>query len=888
MARQKQKNTVIDLGLGDKPAHLADPPKPTGGVPAPDPESLLEGRRAVIENFIKALFPHPKTERDEDAHLIFAIKHGGQNGWRPIPMPEFLRRYMADPARGCYIGTSMTVMGPDIENPAMPGLRHGDKYFHSMRCLVLDDVRDPGKLPPAFQNPTTIVESSPNNYQCGYALDEPEYDIGVAKQAVKAIYAAGRENGLWDSGGALSIKWIRLGGFGVNSKLDANRQATDRTWFPVRLVEANPGRRFNLVALAAAVGFDMAGPVAQAQRALEHFRRSQGETTVTAEGFTDPFFQRLEDLGEIIGPNSSGYYFEVTCPWADEHTNGDPTSNFKPMGLVSDYPDSVNYRHWKCFHGHCADRKTEDFIEAMQEKYGAALFGHWPVMDPTVKMALEWVYVASATEIHGNAGGYISMATGEVWTVQQMRNTYSQIIPGTKTPYATKFHNNELRTTFRKAEFRPDKPNERIFNDRFGHPVLNTFRRPELLTEPYDSEFMKGWIKRHRELYGKHSKRILQNWAYKLRHPSHRGYLELNMAERQRTGRTSLIGTYLDQFLPSQVAVIPLKRLLQDWENHHLKLIIVINEVRTDSRSAPLIAEILKDSVDTTPDQRRELNIKGRAIAESVRIFTSWKLNSNHLDALRLDASDKRVYAIQCEAEPKTQEEHKAFWDHWYSKGRTYARTQLNHYLMSIDLTDFDPFGDPPQTEARALLVENTSFVGRVVDAILDAWGEHAGAKGLSRGQLMTALAAVHDETVGGGFMKPDTGWPENWRTQGNQHFNSRVLRVEKYRQTRDRDGRQWIDSGRQRPQDAGKGNINQWGKKQEICMLRTPPPGDLSDYSQDVDWVKIAEVGVDTVREILGFSDDVVKSAKERAAAEMRRKVREDEKRAKQRRKGK
>ena len=847
----------IDAGGGASEAGTRE------GDPAttpPDPEALSAFGQEALQPFLTAVLGPAGVPAGDSQHALFAIKHGGTRGWWPCSFKEFLEEFGGNPGRACYISTSIVTMGTHPRT-AGPALRHGNKHFVEQRFFVLDDIGTRVKhadLPAIFQSPTTIVETSEGNYQYAYRWTCPITDLALAQEIIRAVYAAGATHG-WDQGGALPIKFVRLPA-GVNGKRPTKNGkpgfATAKTWFPCRMLECHPERSFDPVEVAMAVGHDVNAPKNSTGRELSALRRDEGHHNVTCDGIVDTFLDRLETVGEVIGESPGGIYQDVKCPWADEHTDkAAGTAGYKPLGVIGTHgdEDSICQRHFKCFHDSCDGRRTEDYIEYMRQRYEALFPDLIAVTDHSAKLARDWVWVSNVPGY--NNGAYVRLADGTAWSISVFAEHYRGKIPGPKTKakgrptmatQASQFRNSPLRLCFDRAELRPDVPSWMII-DSDGRRVLNSFRRVVLKSAAYDPAFMDRWLDRHQRLYGEASAATLDGWAYKYQHPEWTGYGELGIGQVQGIGRTSFLRTYLDMWRPEYVATLPMKHLSLDWGNYQTKLLVIVNEVCASEASKFSLAEKFKEEIDSTPERRIDVNVKGGRIIEGQRVFAHWLMFSNHRDALHIPETDRRLLVADNGYKRRTAQDNAEFWEGYWNKNKEYSKTQLHYFLMSRDLSGFDPFADAPPTTMRQRMIRETSITGVAVDAVLDHWLACASAQGISIEQMMHAINQGVRRRFRGNSL------PTNWKMQARRHLQSRtVLEPEYWSIKGKRDGRLWVDVGRRR--DAPDGPARGWCKKQNILLIPGLQGVDVPVGAVDVDWDGLATAVDDALSSEVGI----------------------------------
>ena len=164
-------------------------------------------------------------------------------------------------------------------------------------ALVLDDIGTKSKTPPL--EPTWKMETSPGNFQWGYAFSEEQPTKGEFTAAVKAIADAGYT----DPGATNAVRNFRLPG-SINLK-------PGRDNFAARLVEFHPDREFTLPDICAALGVTPGEPDGGGYKPIR-----------VADTGKDDVFAWLAEKGLVLSkPNAEGWA-GVVCPNNKEHTDG--------------------------------------------------------------------------------------------------------------------------------------------------------------------------------------------------------------------------------------------------------------------------------------------------------------------------------------------------------------------------------------------------------------------------------------------------------------------------------------------------------------------------------------------------------------------------------------
>mgnify|MGYP003655255910 CR=1 FL=1 len=261
-----------------------------------------------------------------------------------------------------------------------PSLRRRRQDCTAAYVLGLDDIGTKGKPPPI--EPTYKMETSEGNFQYGYCLEPFALDgqgnprTLYYEACVDGLIAAG-----WgDEGAGGCYRLLRVPA-SINTKEQNNGWRSRVTYW-------QPDRMWKLETLMKELGVE---PVYKAKDL-----KRKGST----EGFdviNDVAFDWLEENGRTF--NRSGEWIDVTCPWSDAHTDGATIAGYSPKGLGNDG------RQFNCFHEHCKDRTTDDFLARIAED-GAPDVG--AMHDMSLGLAIITVEAAIA---EGDAGALYATNT---------------------------------------------------------------------------------------------------------------------------------------------------------------------------------------------------------------------------------------------------------------------------------------------------------------------------------------------------------------------------------------------------------------------------------------------------------------------------------------------
>ncbi len=128
------------------------------------------------------------------------------------------------------------------------------------------------------------------------------------------------------------------------------------------------------------------------------------------------------------------------------------------------------------------------------------------------------------------------------------------------------------------------------------------------------------------------------------------------------------------------------------------KQLVIVHELRQLQRQG--LAEDLKTYI-TDPTIR--INSKGLRTYDYEN-RANFLMASNHRDAAEIDDDDRRFFIWHSKAQKKPKEYFNTLYG-WFDAG---GCRHMLHYLLNRPLTNFNPYAEPPMTEAKAQIIQES------------------------------------------------------------------------------------------------------------------------------------------------------------------------------------
>lgn len=286
----------------------------------------------TLQEFIGAVY------LDIEPHEVICLAKPVKKGFAHMPLTPRKIKQISRKADEYYICVSTVSTNEPLR-------RRRDDCLKAY-VIMLDDIGTKARAPDV--EPSCILETSEGNYQYLYFLQPYTFDTVDKIEHFEACNRAMVDAGYGDPGAQQVCRVFRTPG-SINTKKGKDGWKT-------RVTHWNPDIGWSLDELMDDLGLE---PVYKESSVTQ----SDYDATVPKD-FIDPVLDWLCDQN-MLGENK-GDFFDVKCPWADNHTSGADTAGYSPLG----YGRPSVMRGFHCFHAHCQDKSARDFLEFVQKKGG--------------------------------------------------------------------------------------------------------------------------------------------------------------------------------------------------------------------------------------------------------------------------------------------------------------------------------------------------------------------------------------------------------------------------------------------------------------------------------------------------------------------------------------
>lgn len=572
--------------------------------------------------------------------------------------------------------------------------------------MVLDDVGTKSKTPPL--EPTWKMETSPDNFQWGYAFD---FDHQPRKGEFAAAIRAIADAGYTDPGACNPVRNFRVPG-SVNLK--QGREA-----FEARLVEFHPKRQFTLAQICTALGVTPGPAESDGPRALR-----------VADDGSDDVFAWLNEQGMVYSRVNGEGWAGVLCPNADAHTDGSPEGRYMPAN-----------RAFCCLHGHCIDWGSERFLTWVASRGGpvqsvglreelivARLAGALPAPTPAqaadAQRVIDEVERKEAGRVE-QAGwyerfcylhtddGYFDLLERKQYSRQNFNATFRHI--GCLSIHAgangkprrveasISFDENRVAMNARTALGVTYAAGDDVLVARGGDVHANLWRdaRPRGVA----GQDVSVWLRHVERMIPEASEREhVLNWmAHKVQFPRIKINHGILHGGTPGSGKDTLWEPFLYAVGGStrdNVALVRNEELASAWGYSLMCEVLVVNELRqTEAADRRALENRLKPLL-AAPPELLSVNRKGLHPFDLPNRLAVVAF-SNERMAITLPSDDRRWFVLWSHAGRLSDEEAGRIWS-WYGSG---GRDAVAGWLAARDVSAWSPAAPPAWTDAKAAMI---------------------------------------------------------------------------------------------------------------------------------------------------------------------------------------
>jgi len=607
-------------------------------------------------------------------------------------------------------------------------------------AMVLDDIGTKSKTPPL--PPTWIMETSPGNYQWGYAFTEEQPTKGEFSAAIQAVADAG-----YTDGGAINpVRNFRLPG-SVNIK-------PGRDNFASALVEFHPERQYTLPQICEALGV-VPGEASDAFRPIK----------IVDDG-SDDVFAWLAEQGLVLRkPNPEGWA-GVICPNHAEHTDGNPEGRYNPA-----------MRAYCCLHSHCQELDSTVFLKWVEDNGGpshaaglrdellvSAMDAALAKLKPTPEFPDQAAQLVADVDRKERA----RLEKSEWWdrfAYVQEDDNYFDIVDRRELSRGTfnavfrhigckSIHNGrKIEASVCFDEQRQDKgakvlvgityaAGEDVLMRRDGELYGNRWRNARPATVAGDPT---PWLRHVERMLPDEAERehVLNVMAFKLQNPNRKINHAVLHIGHPGSGKDTMWQPFLWAIggkALANVAIVRNEEITSQWGYALESEVMVFEELRqAEAKDRRALENHLKPII-AAPPEYLQVNRKGLHPYQALnRVFVL--AFSNERVPLSLPSDDRRWHVVYSEVGRMSDTEGQALWS-WFETG---GQAVVANWLAARDVSAFNPGAAPPFTEAKAIMIEHgrSTAESYLVDLIRNRVGEFA------KGVVASPFYALCDRVAG-------------------------------------------------------------------------------------------------------------------------------------------
>ena len=566
--------------------------------------------------------------------------------------------------------------------------------------MMLDDIGTKSKLPPL--PPTWIMETSPGNYQYGYAFNE-QPTVGEFSAAIKAIAAAGYT----DPGACNPVRNFRLPG-SINQK----------NGFASVLVEFTPGREYSVAEICAALG--VVPGVADTATMRPVGLADDGDDDVLAW---------IAARGDLLENSNGEGWCGVVCPNAAEHTDGNPMGRYRPVS-----------RAYTCFHGHCVDDwNSARYLTWVAEQGGpdhqhglrdellaTVMAGALGKISPTAAFPDETIEIIR--EVNRKEMGRLEkaewyerfayiMSDDAYFDMMErreiMRKSFNAVfahIPcksihgegKTKVAASVCYDENRQAKGARTLQGVTYAAGESVLATMDGAVYGNRWRDARPATAEGDAS---RWLDHVERLIPEQFERehVLDVLAYKLQHADRKINHAVLHGGLPGSGKDTLYAPFLWAIGRSNVSIVKNEELSSSWGYALEAEVMVINELRqAEARDRRAMENVLKPIIAAPPEY---LPVNRKGLHPYNALNRIWVLCfSNERAAISIPSNDRRWFCVWSDLPRMDPPERGQQMWRWFHAGGFEA---IAAWMYQRDISAFNPAAAPPVTEYKLSLIAN-------------------------------------------------------------------------------------------------------------------------------------------------------------------------------------
>ena len=647
--------------------------------------------------------------------------------------------------------------------------------------MMLDDIGTKAKEPPL--EPTWKIETSPGNFQWGYAFSE-QPTKGEFVGAMLAI----AEAGYTDPGASNAVRNFRLPG-SVNHKPGMNG-------FEAVLTKFDPKIEYTLDEICAALGVT---PYPEQTDVLRPIRMDDtGQDDVLAW---------LSQQGLLLSkPNHEGWA-GVVCPNSAQHTDGNVEGRYMPLN-----------RAFCCYHGHCTELDSNVFLKWVAANGGPK---HTPglredVLSTAMDAALskltptaEFPDEAARIEIETNRKEAARLERDEWWErfayIQEddayfdvqdrrelSRGTFNALFRhiGCKSIHNVKrkieasvcFDENRQAKGSKALVGITYAAGQEMIVNREGHEYGNRWRNARPQPVPGDVSI---WLRHVERLIPIDFERehLLDALAHKVQFPGHKINHAILMGGNPGCGKDTLFAPFfwaIGGATKTNCSLVKNEDITSQWGYSLECEVMEIAELRqTEAKDRRALENQLKPII-AAPPELLPVNRKGLHPYMALnRVFVV--AFSNERAAITIPSEDRRWFCLWADLPRLPEEDAVALWN-WYQHRGGFAA--VSHYLHTRDVSAWNPTAPPPMTEAKAIMVEHgmSTAESMLVDMMQRRVGDFAaGVIGAPFHPLCDRLqahmpAGVKVPQAALFHALKEAGWIDRGRIKSREHMNKKQV----------------------------------------------------------------------------------------------------------------